>query len=158
MHFIIGAYIAGLFVKRTVTSKELFAKISDRFVSITYGFLGPIFFFCLSFHVNFKALQTHLGMLTVLLLVAVTGKFIGAYLGSRWAKMNKAESTIIGFAMNGRGAVELIIASVGLEVGLINDDLFSILVFIAFITTLMPPLTLRIIVDRVADKLVKTID
>ena len=155
MHFIIGAYIAGLLVKRTVKSKELFDKISDRFVSITYGFLGPIFFFCLSFHVNFKALQTHIGMLTVLLLVAITGKFIGAYLGSRWAKLNSAESTVIGIAMNGRGAVELIIASVGLEVGLINDDLFSILVFIAFVTTLLPPLTLRFIVDRVANKMVQ---
>jgi len=93
-------------------------------------------------------------MLIILLLVAVTGKFVGAYLGSRWAKMNGAESTVIGLAMNGRGAVELIIASVGLEVGLINDDLFSILVFIAFTTTLLPPLSLKFIIDRVAEKLV----
>lgn len=158
MHFIIGAYIAGLLVKRTVKSKELFTKISDRFVSVTYGFLGPIFFFCLSFHVNFNALQTHMVLLTALLLVAITGKFIGAYWGGRWAKMNRAESTVIGLAMNGRGAVELIIASVGLEVGLINDDLFSILVFIAFVTTLLPPVTLRFIVDRVANRLVRTTD
>jgi Na+:H+ antiporter len=158
MHFIIGAYVAGLLVRRTVKSKELFTKINDRFVSITYGFLGPIFFFCLSFHVNFKALQTHMVMATVLLLVAIIGKFIGAYLGGLWAKMNRAEATVIGFAMNGRGAVELIIASVGLEVGLINDDLFSILVFIAFITTLLPPLTLKFVVDRVAEKLIRTTD
>ncbi len=158
MHFIIGAYIAGLMVKRTVKSKELFTKISDRFVSVTYGFFGPIFFFCLSFHVNFKALQTHLDLLIVLLLVAITGKFLGAYWGGLWAKLNKAESTVIGLAMNGRGAVELIIASVGLEVGLINDDIFSILVFIAFITTVLPPLTLRFVVDRVANKLERASD
>lgn len=158
MHFIIGAYIAGLMVKRTVKSKELFTKISDRFVSVTYGFFGPIFFFCLSFHVNFKALQTHMTLLIVLLLVAITGKFLGAYWGSRWAKLNKAESTIVGLAMNGRGAVELIIASVGLEVGLINDDIFSILVFIAFMTTLLPPLTLRFIINRVANRLVRSTD
>ena len=156
MHFIIGAYIAGLLVKRTVKSKELFTKINDRFVSVTYGFFGPIFFFCLSFHVSFTALQTHLGLLLILLLVAIVGKFIGAYLGSVWAKMNREESTVIGLAMNGRGAVELIIASVGLEVGLIDDTLFSILVFIAFITTLLPPLSLRYVIDLVGKKLEKS--
>ncbi len=158
MHFIIGAYIAGLMVKKTVKNKELFTKIEDRFVSVTYGFFGPIFFFCLSFHVNFKALQTHIGLLVVLLLVAVTGKFLGAYWGGRLAKLNKGESSIVGLAMNGRGAVELIIASVGLEVGLINDDIFSILVFIAFLTTLLPPLTLRFVIDRVANRLVRVSD
>lgn len=158
MHFIIGAYIAGLMVKKTVKSKELFTKISDRFVSVTYGFFGPIFFFCLSFHVSFKALQTHLGLLIALLLVAIAGKFLGAYVGALWAKLNKAEATVIGLAMNGRGAVELIIASVGLEVGLINDDIFSILVFIAFLTTVLPPLTLKFIVDRVANRLTRAID
>ncbi len=158
MHFIIGAYIAGLMVKKTVKNKELFTKIEDRFVSVTYGFFGPIFFFCLSFHVNFKALQTHIGLLVVLLLVAVTGKFLGAYWGGRLAKLNKGESSIVGLAMNGRGAVELIIASVGLEVGLINDDIFSILVFIAFLTTLLPPLTLRFVIDRVANRLIRVSD
>ncbi len=158
MHFIIGAYIAGLMVKKTVKNKELFTKIEDRFVSVTYGFFGPIFFFCLSFHVNFKALQTHIGLLVVLLLVAVTGKFLGAYWGGRLAKLNKGESSIVGLAMNGRGAVELIIASVGLEVGLINDDIFSILVSIAFLTTLLPPLTLRFVIDRVANRLIRVSD
>ncbi len=153
LHIIIGAYIAGLFVRQSVSGNALFDKINDRFVSITYGFLGPIFFFCLSFHVTFEVLHAHLSLLFTLLAVAIIGKFMGSYWGARWGGMNRAEASIVGATMNGRGAVELIIASVGLELGMIDDNLFSILVFIAFITTILPPLTLPSICKRVSDRL-----
>lgn len=144
LHLIIGAYIAGLFVRISVPSKKLFIKINDRFVSITYGFLGPIFFFSLSFHVTFGVLQSHSTMILALLVAAITGKYIGGFFGARVSGMNMEESSIIGLVMNGRGAVELIIASVGMEIGIIDDSLFSILVFIAFFTTLIPPLSLKL--------------
>jgi len=154
LHIIIGAYIAGLFVRMSVPNKELFAKINDRFVAITYGFLGPIFFFGLSFHVDFGVLKTHLPLIIALLLMAVAGKFAGGYLGARTSGMTKSESTVVGLVMNGRGAVELIIASVGLELGIINDAFFSILVFIAFATTIMPPLSLRLVFSKVLPGLI----
>ena len=55
----------------------------------------------------------------------------------------RRESLIIGISMNGRGAVELIIAIIGLEMGLIDEKIFSVLVFMAFFTTLMTPITLK---------------
>ena len=154
LHLIIGAYIAGIFVRGSVSDSSLFEKINDRFVSITYGFLGPIFFFCLSFHVTFDIVRTHLLMLITLLIVAIIGKYAGSGLGALWGGMNKTEASVVGIVMNGRGAVELIIASVGLELGIIDDSLFSILVFIAFLTTVMPPLTLQIVCNRVKKKLI----
>jgi Kef-type K+ transport system membrane component KefB len=154
LHLIIGAYIGGIFVRGSVAGNALFEKINDRFVSITYGFLGPIFFFCLSFHVTFEIIQTHLLMLLTLLTVAIIGKYVGSGLGALWGGMNRTEASVVGITMNGRGAVELIIASVGLEMGIIDDSLFSILVFIAFTTTVMPPLTLQMICNRVKKKLV----
>jgi len=51
--------------------------------------------------------------------------------------------------MNGRGAVELIIASIGLQMGIIDNIYFSILIVIAFLTTLMPPVSLHILLKRV---------
>ena len=155
LHLIIGAYIAGVFVRGSVSGSSLFEKINDRFVSITYGFLGPIFFFSLSFHVTFEIVQTHLLMLFTLLAVAIIGKYVGSGLGALWGGMNKDEASVIGITMNGRGAVELIIASVGLEMGIIDDSLFSILVIIAFFTTVMPPLTLQMVCNRVKGKLVR---
>jgi Kef-type K+ transport system membrane component KefB len=154
LHLIIGAYIAGIFVRGSVSGTALFGKINDRFVSITYGFLGPIFFFSLSFHVTFDIVQTHFLMLFILLAVAVIGKYVGSGLGALWGGMNRAEASVVGITMNGRGAVELIIASVGLEMGIIDDSLFSILVIIAFFTTVLPPLTLQAVCNRVKEKLV----
>ncbi len=149
LHIILGAYMAGLFVREEIVSKELFQKISDRFVSITYGFVGPIFFVSLSFHVTFTILKSHLLFLLVLLLTAIVSKAVGAGGGALLGRMSKGEAIVIGSAMNGRGAVELIIASIGLELAIINDNVFSILVIIAFLTTLIPPVSLNVILKRI---------
>jgi len=142
LHIIIGAYLAGLFVREGVVNEELLNKISDRFVSITYGFIGPIFFVSLSFHVTFSIFKTHLLLTLALLVIAVLGKFIGSGAGALASRMNKEEAIIVGLAMNGRGAVELVIASIGLQLGVIDDVIFSILVLVAFVTTMIPPLSL----------------
>jgi Kef-type K+ transport system membrane component KefB len=125
LHIIIGAYMAGLFVREGVVSQELFSKISDRFVAINYGFLGPIFFVSLSFHVTFEIFNTHLILTLVLLFVAISSKLIGAGGGALLSGMTIKEATVIGLAMNGRGAAELIIASIGLQLGLISDEFVS---------------------------------
>lgn len=148
LHIILGAYMAGLFVREEIVSRELFQKINDRFVSITYGFLGPIFFISLSFHVTFSILETHLILLITLLLAAILGKLFGASLGALIGKMNLSEALTIGIAMNGRGAVELVVASVGLKMGIIDNNFFSILVIIAFLTTILPPFALNLLLKR----------
>jgi Kef-type K+ transport system membrane component KefB len=145
LHLILGAYMAGLFVREEIMHKELFRKIQDRFVSITYGFLGPIFFVSLAFHITFGIFRTHLALVLLLLAVAVLGKLLGALLGARAGGMNTQESAIVAWAMNGRGAVELVIAAIGLSAGIIDDTLFSVLVVIAFLTTFIPPLSLSLL-------------
>ena len=97
---------------------------------------------------KFTVFETHLTLLAILMLVAIIAKLIGAGLAAYLSKLNWAESTVIGFAMNGRGAVELIIASVGLELGIINDTYFSILVVVAFFTTLIPPIALSFLLKN----------
>lgn len=148
LHIILGAYMAGLFVREGIVNKDLFQKINDRFVSITYGFLGPVFFVSLSFHITFTIFQTHFWLLAILLTVAILGKLIGAGLGAYLGKMNMVESTVVACAMNGRGAVELVIASIGFELGIIDNVFFSILVVIAFLTTLFPPISLSFLLNH----------
>ena len=149
LHIIIGAYLAGLFVREGVVDKDLMNKISDRFVSITYGFIGPIFFVSLAFHVTFDIFQTHLWLTISLLIVAVLGKFFGSGAGAMLGRMHREEAVVVGFAMNGRGAVELVIASIGLQMGVITDSVFSILVLVAFVTTMLPPLSLGYYLKKV---------
>lgn len=153
LHIIIGAYLAGLFVREGVVNEDLMNKISDRFVSITYGFIGPIFFVSLSFHVTFDIFRTHLWLTLVLLIAAVFGKFFGSGAGALMSRMNRQEATVVGLAMNGRGAVELVIASIGLQLGVINDIVFSMLVLVAFVTTMIPPLSLGYYLRRTKEAL-----
>ena len=150
--------MAGLFVREEIVNRALLYKINQRFVSITYGFLGPIFFVCLSFHMTFDIFRTDLLLIIVLLIAAVVGKILGAGFGAYLGKMNIKESTVVAFAMNGRGAVELIIASVGLKLGIIDDRLFSILVVIAFITTLLPPIMLNAFMKRIDEDALQIIE
>ncbi len=152
LHVIIGAYLAGLFVRKGIASEELFLKVSDRMVSITYGFLGPIFFVSLSFHVTFSIFRDHLLVIIVLVLAATTGKLLGAGLAAYLRKMTLNESAVVAFSMNGRGAVELIIASIGLEFGIIDDTIFSILILMAFITTIISPLSLGMLLKKIRKK------
>ncbi|HCW32238.1 MAG: sodium/hydrogen exchanger [Candidatus Peregrinibacteria bacterium GW2011_GWE2_39_6] len=145
LHSILGAYLAGLFVKEEITHPEVYRKLEDRLFALSYSFLGPIFFISLGFHVDFKIFQdsSMLIFLILIILAAITGKIIGAGGIAYGLRKNIHEALIIGISMNGRGAVELIIAVIGLEQGLINSQVFSVLILMAFITTLMTPISLK---------------
>ncbi|MBW1772664.1 MAG: cation:proton antiporter [Deltaproteobacteria bacterium] len=155
LHLIIGAFLAGQFVRKEIMDAEVYEAISSHFYSISYGFLVPIFFASLSFHLHFTWSWSFLLFAGVLIFVAFLGKLVGCGLGASLFKYSLRESAIIGFGMNGRGAMELVVASVVL--GLSNDllkskviseplltiDQFSGLVLMAFVTTLMAPITLK---------------
>jgi Kef-type K+ transport system membrane component KefB len=150
IHFVIGAYMAGLFVKEELISQSIFNKIEDRLFGLSYSFLGPIFFVSLGFHVDFAFLKdpSSILFLTAILAAAVVGKVAGAGLTARLLGQSTRDSAIIGFAMNGRGAVELILASIGLAYGAISQEIFSVLVCIPFFTTFITPLALKFILPK----------
>lgn len=116
------------------------------------------FSFQCNFIMTLDIFTTHLTMVMVLLLVAIVGKLVGAGLGARMGGMNIKETSLVAFSMNGRGAVELIIASVGIELGIINDVYFSILVVVAFITTLFPPVAMSALLNRYGYEGLKKLD
>ena len=160
LHLIIGAFLAGQFVREEIMKQEVYEVLNDRFFGISYGFLVPIFFVSLSFHLHLSWNWTFISFASVLILVAVLGKLVGCALGAAAFKYNFWESTIIGFGMNGRGAVELVVATVVLKLSdelmamnvigepLLTNDQFSGLVLMAFITTLIAPLSLKWAVTR----------
>lgn len=143
IHIIVGAFLAGLFIREEVINPGVFNKIEDRVYGLSYSFLGPIFFASLAFHLDFGILKSA-GFFTITLaFVAIISKVLGAGLAAKIAKVNNINSLGIGLAMNSRGAVELIIAVIGLERGIIDQTIFSALVFMAFITTLVSILGLK---------------
>lgn len=155
LHLIIGAFLAGQFVRKEIMDKKIYEAIQDRFYGISYGFLVPIFFASLSFHLHFYWNTTFMLFALVLTLMAIIGKLAGCGLGYAVFRRNFYESVIVGFGMNGRGAVEIVVASVVLKLSekltasgvitepLLTQDQFSALILMAFITTLIAPLTLK---------------
>ncbi len=160
LHLIMGAFLAGQFVRKEIMDPDVYNVILDRLFGISYGFLVPIFLASLSFHLHLSFEWPFISFCLVLTLVAILGKLIGCGLGAMAFKYNVRESFIIGLGMNGRGAVELVVATVVL--GLSNDlmlssviseplltqDQFSALILMAFVTTFIAPISLKWAVEK----------
>ncbi|MGM0440390.1 MAG: cation:proton antiporter [Chlamydiota bacterium] len=146
--FILGAYLAGLFVREEVVNRTVFKKLNNRMVAITHGFLGPIFIMSVAFKVSFDVLVTHPFYVLLVVLAAFIGKFAGIFLGARLTGFDRQDSLIMGVGMNGRGAVELVFANVGVTLGVLNYQHLSLLVFVAFLTTFSAPLLLNAILRK----------
>lgn len=142
LHSILGAFMAGLFIRDGVFNRQISKEINDIFHDISIGFLAPIFFVSAGFNVTLEVFQTNLLLLTTVVLVAMVGKILGTALFYLPSGFGWREGIAVGTGMNGRGAVEIIIAGIGLEMGIISSEIFSILVFMAIFTTLSVPVLL----------------
>jgi Kef-type K+ transport system membrane component KefB len=155
LHLVIGAFLAGQFVRKEIMHENVYNAISDRFYGLGYGFLMPVFFATLAFHIHFEWNLSFLFFALFITLAAILGKLIGCGLAALSFRFSMRESAIIGFGMNGRGAVELVIVAIVIELSdsllaqgtisepLLTETQFSALVLMAFITTLLAPLMLR---------------
>ncbi|MDX1596734.1 MAG: cation:proton antiporter, partial [Nitrosopumilaceae archaeon] len=144
LHFIIGTFFAGLIIYRKLIGKKNFEIASEVSSKITFGFFSPIFFAFIGTELYAKDLVDVLPMFFVLLAVAIGGKIGGGFIASKISGFSTIESKTIGYLMNSRGMVELVIAVVGLETGLIDNSMFAIVVAIGFITTLLAPIMSRV--------------
>lgn len=155
LHPIMGAFLAGQFVRKEIMDKDIYEAIEDRFYGISYGFLVPIFLASLSFHLHFSWNLSFMTFSLALILVAMLGKLVGCGLGALPFKYSLRESFVIGLGMNGRGAVELVVATIVLGLSddlmakniisapLLTQDQFSALILMAFVTTFIAAISLK---------------
>lgn len=143
MHNILGAFMAGLFIKDSLFPKNISREVYKTFYDVSIGFMAPIFFVSAGFYVTIEVFQSDLQMMLVVILVAVIGKIFGSALFYLPSGLGWREGLTVGAGMNGRGAVEIIIAGIGLEMGIIDRNIFSILVFMAILTTTTVPFLLK---------------
>jgi Kef-type K+ transport system membrane component KefB len=152
LHFILGAFIAGMFFDSKVVDADVYQRVEQQMSGITRGFLAPIFFASVGLHMDFSAVSQVPGFVAVLILIAIVSKLVGSGLPAYWMGLSKRESMMVGVGMSGRGAVELIVAGVALEAGLflqpsptpvLIESLFSAIVIMALVTTILTPIFLR---------------
>ncbi|WP_225896016.1 cation:proton antiporter [Dendronalium phyllosphericum] len=145
----LGAFVTGILAGQ---SPRFSREAGLTLELITAGFLAPIFFATAGLKVDLVQLlvpQTFvIGMLV--LAIACFGKFTGAYIGSRVGGLSHWEGIAMGSGMNARGAMEIIVATIGVSLGVLNPPMYSIIVMVAIVTSLMAPPLLRWSLSKVS--------
>lgn len=141
LHMIIGGFMAGMFLRQADVEPGLYEHMHTVMYDLAMGLFAPIFFVTVGFAVTFDVFFDTFGVLVALVTVAFFGKIVGSWLFSLPTSLTSREGLVVGFGMNGRGTVEIIIARVALEAGVIETSMFSVLVFIAIFTTALVPVT-----------------
>lgn len=153
MHWILGAFMAGLFFEPERVGFRAYDGIKLILGGLTAGFFGPVFFASIGAQIRFGAIGSAPGFLVLVILFAFGGKLIGAGVPAALAGLPKREAVAVGIGMSSRGAVELVVLSVAVQTGIIatgpgggngnGGHIYSCLVVMAVITTLMAPALLR---------------
>ncbi|KXB05885.1 hypothetical protein AKJ51_04565 [candidate division MSBL1 archaeon SCGC-AAA382A20] len=132
---VIGAFVAGLVIGQTQYVESLKNSVS----LIGNGFFIPIFFVTTGMKFNLNELASVGLFALIILLMAVLGKVIGCSVGAKLFKFSNEESLATGIAMVPRAEVALIIAHFGLDHDIFGSDIFSVIVTVTLITTLLTP-------------------
>ena len=157
MHYIVGAFAAGLLFTRKSIDQESYDELLSQIKTLTFGFFAPIFFASIGLHLKLVAFTEIPVFLFLIILIAFIGKFFGAGVIAYLNKFTLNESLAIGSGMNSRGAVELIVANVALGAGILSkpkpltseiEYLFSAVVIMAIVTTIVSPILLRYFLSR----------
>ncbi len=136
IHLIFGAFILGAVMPKNEGLVQEIAEKTEDFVLI---FLLPIFF-------AYSGLKTQIGLIDrpglwllcgLILVVAIVGKYVGTYVAARVSGIEKRDASALGWLMNTRGLTELIVLNIGLNFGVISPLLFTMLVIMALVTTVM---------------------
>lgn len=152
LHFILGAFVAGVFFGRRTINKRIYTTVRSKVSGMTFGFLAPLFFASIGLNLDMSAFTEVPVFLLAFLVLAFLGKFVGAGAAALVFGLSPRESAAVGVGMSARGAVELVIADIALRAGLFNvpghsepilTHIFSAVVIMAVVTTLVTPILLK---------------
>jgi Kef-type K+ transport system membrane component KefB/mannitol/fructose-specific phosphotransferase system IIA component (Ntr-type) len=133
LHAVFGGFVAGLALGRSTRVNARTRLSIEDFVTNVFA---PVFFASIGLHVDFVTAFDPLLCLVVLVLAAMP-KIAGCSLGARIGGMGWREATAVGFGMNARGAMGIILAAIAREAGLLRDEMFVALVVMALATSLL---------------------
>lgn len=142
---VLGAFVGGIVLGR---SKYMDSRVPAHVETATLTVFAPLFFATAGLRVDL-GLLAHTDVLVwagIVLVVASAGKFGGAYVGARLARLPRGEGLALGVGLNARGALEVVIATVGLSLGVLNDRMYTIVVLMAILTSMAAPPLLRLVV------------
>ena len=147
VHTVLGAFVAGVLVGE---SPILTKQIDERLRGLITALFMPVFFGLAGLSADLTLLKdpSLLFLTAALVLIASIGKFGGAFAGGALGGLTRKESFALASGMNARGSTEVIIATIGLSMGVLSQNLFSMIVMMAILTTMAMPPMLRAALSR----------
>jgi Kef-type K+ transport system membrane component KefB len=142
LHFVVGAFFGSVLLNHDLLGQPQFEQARRTASAVSMGFLAPLFFASIGLAFDPSGL-TDVWLTTMVVVVAFVGKIFAGRVGGWLAGMRPAESWALGMGLNGRGIMELVVARIGLSSGLIGSALFSVLVLMGMITTIVTPTLLK---------------
>src|SRR5262249_33610626 len=148
VHTALGAFVAGILVGQSPILTE---HIEGELRGFIIAFFSPVFFAVAGLGMDLRTLldPTLLLFTIAIILVASVGKCLGALVGGRLGGLTGVESLALATALNARGSTEVIIASIGLSMGALGNELYTMIVAMAVVTTMVMPPSLRWMLARV---------
>ena len=148
VHTALGAFVAGILIGQSPILTE---HIEDELRGFILAFFSPVFFAVAGLGMDLRTLMepTLLLFTAGVIVVASVGKFSGALVGGRMGGLTLRESLALATGLNARGSTEVIIATIGLGMGALSNELYTMIVAMAVVTTMAMPPTLRWMMARV---------
>lgn len=141
---VLGAFVAGVVLHRSRFQQH---EVLHHIESLTGTFLAPIFFATAGLRVDLGLLKGEaLAWAVVVIVVAIVAKFAGAFVGARLAGQSRRAAAALGAGLNARGALEIVIASVGLSLGVFTETAYTVIIIVPLVTSVFAAVTLRIAV------------
>ena len=144
---VLGALVAGIVLGR---SRFQHRDVRHTLETMSSAVFAPIFFATAGLYVDFGVVFEGSNWLwaIVVVLVAAAGKLVGSYAAARWSRMSRMEGLAIGLGLNARGALEIVVATIGFSLGVLNDVSYAIIVVMALATSMAAPALLRPVLRR----------
>jgi len=150
---LIGAILSGVVVRQILFKEPGHylwerTEITRSIHTIAFGFLVPFFFFFIGFQTNVLAIWENIGFNVIITILAIAGTVFGSALGYHMVYPKWREGWIVGWAMNAKGDTGLVIAQLALAAGVISQSIFSSLIFMAVVSTLISPFVLKPLLQK----------
>lgn len=148
VHTALGAFVAGLLVGQSPILTE---HIDSQIRGFVFAFFSPVFFALAGLGMDIRTLldPTMLGFTVLIIVVASLGKFGGALAGGMLAGLKRTEALALATGLNARGSTEVIVATIGLGMGFLSHEFYTMIVAMAVATTMAMPPLLRLALARV---------
>ena len=142
---VLGAFVAGVVLNRSRFQQH---EVVHHIESLTNSFLAPVFFAMAGLRVDLSLLGEGeaLAWAGAVMAVAIVAKFAGAFVGARMAGQSQRAAIALGAGLNARGALEIVIASVGLSLGVFSETAYTVIVIVPLVTSVFAAVSLRLAV------------